>query len=69
MRGKSASTLLYLSSDDFSGQEVFPHSSRQNIANFASIAIYTIKFLKEFKRYGIVSYSMEKTFKFSTYLN
>ena len=23
MRGKSASTLLYLSSDDFSGQEVF----------------------------------------------
>ena len=56
MRGKLASALLYLSSDDFSGQEVFPHLSRQDIANFASIATEsTIKFLKEFERDGVIA--------------
>lgn len=55
MRGKLASALLYLSGDEFSGQEVFPHLSRQDIANFASIATEsTIKFLKEFERDGII---------------
>ena len=56
MRGKLASALLYLSGDDFSGQEVFPHLSRQDIANFASIATESaIKFLKEFERDGIIA--------------
>ena len=55
MRGKLASALLYLSSDDFFGQDVFPHLSRQDIANFASIATEsTIKFLKEFERDEII---------------
>ncbi len=55
MRGKLASALLYLSGDEFSGQEVFPHLSRQDIANFASIATESaIKFLKEFERDGII---------------
>lgn len=56
MRGKLASALLYLGGDEFSEQEVFPHLSRQDIANFASIATEsTIKFLKEFERDGIIA--------------
>ncbi len=56
MRGKLASTLLYLSGDEFSEEEVFPHLSRQDIANFASIATESaIKFLKEFERDGIIA--------------
>lgn len=56
MRGKLASALLYLSSDDFSGQVVFPHLSRQDIANFASIATESaIKILKEFERDGVIA--------------
>ncbi|MEA5063858.1 MAG: Crp/Fnr family transcriptional regulator [Bacteroidia bacterium 43-41] len=56
MRGKLASALLYLSGDDFSGQTVFPHLSRQDIANFASIATESaIKILKEFERDGAIA--------------
>ena len=35
MRGKLASTLLYLSSEHFSDQNVFQYLSRQDLANFA----------------------------------
>ncbi len=55
MRGKLASALLYLSSDDFSGIDIFPQLSRQDLANFASIATESaIKFLKEFEKEGTI---------------
>ena len=56
MRGKLASALLYLSSEEFKGIAVFPHLTRQDIANFASIATESaIKLLKEFERDGIIA--------------
>ena len=56
MRGKLASTLLYLSSDHFSDQNVFQYLSRQDLANFASVATESaIKLLKEFERDGIIA--------------
>ncbi|MDD3788665.1 MAG: Crp/Fnr family transcriptional regulator [Petrimonas sp.] len=56
MRGKLASALLYLGGDDFIGLDVFPNLTRQDIANFASIATESaIKFLKEFEREGIIA--------------
>ena len=51
-----ASTLLYLSSDHFSDQNVFQYLSRQDLANFASVATESaIKLLKEFERDGIIA--------------
>ena len=56
MRGKLASTLIYLSSDNFAGEGVFKLLSRQDIADFASISLEsTVKFLKEFNKEGIIS--------------
>lgn len=56
MRGKLASTLLYLSGDHFSDQNVFQYLSRQDLANFASVATESaIKLLKEFERDGIIT--------------
>lgn len=56
MRGKLASALLYLSSDKFSDIKIFPELSRQDLANFASIATESaIKFLKEFEKEEIIS--------------
>lgn len=56
MRGKLASALLYLSGDDFTGQDIFVHLSRQDLANFASVATESaIKLLKEFERDGIIA--------------
>jgi CRP-like cAMP-binding protein len=55
MRGKLASSLMYLSSPEFSDEEVFQHLSRQDIADFASIAPEsTVRFLKEFEKEGII---------------
>lgn len=55
MRGKLASALLYLSSDDFGNQNIFRFLTRQDLANFASIATESaIKFLKEFEKEGII---------------
>lgn len=55
MRGKLASTLLYLSSNDFIGMDIFPLLTRQDIANFASVATESaIKMLKEFEREEII---------------
>ena len=56
MRGKMASTLLYLSSDHFSDRNLFQYLSRQDLANFASVATESaIKLLKEFERDGIIA--------------
>jgi CRP-like cAMP-binding protein len=55
MRGKLATALIYLSGDEFSGENVFQYLTRQNIADFASISTESaIKFLKEFEKEGIL---------------
>lgn len=51
MRGKLASSLLYLSQDEFIEEEIFTFLTRQDIADFASISTESaIKFLKEFEK-------------------
>ncbi len=55
MRGKLASSLLYLSTDEFAGENVFQYLQRQDIADFASISPEsTVRFLKEFEKEGII---------------
>jgi len=55
MRGKLASALLYLTGDEFAGEDVFQYLTRQDLADFASISTASaIKFLKEFEKEGIV---------------
>jgi CRP/FNR family transcriptional regulator len=55
MRGKLASSLLYLSDDDFIKENVFRFLTRQDIADFASISAESaIKFLKEFEKESLI---------------
>lgn len=55
MRGKLATSLLYLSQDEFLKQNIFEFLSRQDVADFASISTESaIKFLKEFEKEDIV---------------
>jgi CRP-like cAMP-binding protein len=55
MRGKLASSLLYLSQEAFLKENVFEFLSRQEIADFASISTESaIKFLKEFEKEKMV---------------
>jgi len=55
MRGKLASALLYLASDEFLKENVFQYLTRQDIADFASITIESaVKLLKEFEKEGIL---------------
>ena len=55
MRGKLATALLYLSSDDFLKEEIFKHLTRQDIAEFAAITTESaIRYLKEFEKEGMV---------------
>lgn len=55
MRGKLASTLLYLSQEEFLKEDVFEFLSRQEIADFASISTESaIKFIKEFEKEEII---------------
>lgn len=56
MRGKLASTLLYLSHEDYLKEDVFEYLTRQDLADFASVSAESaIKFLKEFEKEGIIS--------------
>lgn len=56
MRGKLASSLLYLSQEEFAGENVFEYLTRQDLADFASVSTESaIKFLKEFEKEGIVN--------------
>ena len=56
MRGKLASALIYLSSDDFKEQELYDYLTRQHIADFASISVESaVKFIKEFEKEGIIA--------------
>ena len=55
MRGKLASTILYLTSEEFKDDNIFQFLTRQNIADFASISVEsTVKFLKEFEKEKII---------------
>ncbi len=55
MRGKLASALLYLSSDDFIEENVFQYLNRQDIADFSSITLESaVKFIKEFEKEGLL---------------
>lgn len=55
MRGKLASSLLYLSKNDFVKENIFQFLTRQDIADFASISTESaIKFLKEFEKEGML---------------
>lgn len=55
MRGKLASSLLYLSHNDFIKENIFQFLSRQDIADFASVSAESaIKFLKEFEKEGML---------------
>lgn len=61
MRGKLASTLLYLSDERYSEDDVFGCLTRQEIADFASITIESaIKFIKEFEKEGILNIDCKK---------
>lgn len=61
MRGKVASALLYLSSDDFVNENVFQLLTRQDIADFASVTIESsIKFIKEFEKERIIEFDNKK---------
>ena len=55
MRGKLASSLLYLHSKIFGNDQIFNYLTRQDIADFSSISVESvIKFLKEFEKEGII---------------
>lgn len=58
MPGKLASALLYLSSTDFEGENIFTLLTRQELADFASVSTESaIKILKEFEQEGIIELS------------
>lgn len=55
MRGKLASTILYLSDDKFLEEGIFQLLTRQDLADFASISLESsVRFLKEFAKEGII---------------
>ncbi len=55
MRGKIASSLLYLSADAFKAETPFHFLSRQDLADFSSISTESaIKFLKEFEKENFI---------------
>lgn len=55
MRGKLASSLLYLSQEAFLKENIFEFLTRHDIADFASISTESaIKFLKEFEKEEIL---------------
>ena len=55
MRGKLASAIIYLSSPEFAGENVFTLLTRQDLAEFASVSTEsTIKLLKEFEQENII---------------
>ena len=55
MRGKLASAILYLTSEELLEEQVFSHLNRQGIADFAAITLEsTVKFIKEFEKVGII---------------
>jgi CRP/FNR family transcriptional regulator len=55
MHGKIADALLYLSSDEFDGINVFTLLSRKEIADFAGLSTESaVKLLKSFEKDGLI---------------
>jgi CRP-like cAMP-binding protein len=55
MNGRLADALLYLSGEDFIGENLFVHLNRKDIADFAGLAVEsTVKLLKIFEKDGIL---------------
>lgn len=55
MRGKLASTLLYLSGKQFEQANALAYLTRRDIADFATITVEsTVKFLKEFEKDNLI---------------
>ncbi len=55
MRGKLATALLYLTNEEYFQQNLTQYTSRQDIADFASITVEnTVALLKEFERDSIL---------------
>jgi CRP/FNR family transcriptional regulator len=56
MNGRLADAILYLSSDNFAGEELFTALSRKDIADFAGISTESaVKLLKTFEKEGLIS--------------
>jgi CRP-like cAMP-binding protein len=56
MPGKLAEALLYLSSNEFSGEDVFRCLNRQDLADFAGISMESaVKLLKTFEKDQLIS--------------
>jgi CRP/FNR family transcriptional regulator len=55
MNGRLAETLLYLSSENFEGENIFSSLSRKDIADFAGISTESaVKLLKTFEKEGFI---------------
>ncbi|MBN2610551.1 MAG: Crp/Fnr family transcriptional regulator [Bacteroidales bacterium] len=55
MRGKLASALIYLSSEEHSDDDIFQYLTRQDIADFSAITLESaVRFLKEFEKDGTI---------------
>lgn len=55
MRGKLATALIYLSSEELREENIFRYLTRQDIADFAAISNESgVKFLKEFEKEEII---------------
>jgi CRP-like cAMP-binding protein len=55
MNGRLAETLLYLSSENFDGENIFSFLSRKDIADFAGISTESaVKLLKTFEKDGLI---------------
>jgi len=56
MNGRLADALLYLSSEEFVGENIFNHLSRKDIAEFAGLSTEnTVKLLKTYEKEGLLS--------------
>lgn len=55
MNGKMADALLYLSSEEFTGMDIFTYLSRKEIADFAGLSTESaVKLLKSFEKEGLI---------------
>jgi CRP-like cAMP-binding protein len=55
MNGKIADALLYLSSEEFAGLDIFTSLSRKDIADFAGLSTESaVKLLKSFEKDGLI---------------
>jgi CRP-like cAMP-binding protein len=56
MNGRLADALLYLSSEEFAGEDIFTNLSRKDIADFAGLSTENVvKLLKSYEKEGILN--------------